>query len=386
MSGVLSLTTLLVMFAASEALSRRTHAIINTVLTLSILSLAGFWTGILPKTLFTASGVEGFGMTIVGLMLTALGTTINIAELKQEWKVVVIAINGAIGASILIILIALAFGKRDYGIVGAPIFAGGNAATLVLLAAIRSHHLQLLATFALAVLTFQNLIGIPVTTFALRREAHRFLKAGTTLEPVKVKYDTSRGKPLQLPEQYNTAVMCLAKLGLVASISYVLSILINGTINYLVICFILGIVFYQLGFLDDQIMAKSASSGIITFLVTVVILGNLADTTPQQVISVILPLIVCLVTGTIGVILTALILAKPFHISPEMAVALGMTCTFGFPTTMIISQEIAASMGKTPEEQAALETYLLPKMVTAGLVTVTLISVFFAGFAINFLH
>jgi hypothetical protein len=68
-----------------------------------------------------------------------------------------------------------------------------------------------------------------------------------------------------------------------------------------------------------------------------------------------------------------------------MAVALGMTCTFGFPTTMILSQEIAASTGKTAEEKLALENYFLPKMITAGLVTVTLVSVFFAGFAIHYL-
>ena len=52
---------------------------------------------------------------------------------------------------------------------------------------------------------------------------------------------------------------------------------------------------------------------------------------------------------------------------------------------MILSQEIAASTGQTETEQAALENYFLPKMITAGLVTVTLVSVFFAGFAINYL-
>ena len=74
-----------------------------------------------------------------------------------------------------------------------------------------------------------------------------------------------------------------------------------------------------------------------------------------------------------------------FNVSREMAIALGMTCTFGFPTTMILSQEIAASAGQTETEQVALENYFLPKMITAGLVTVTLVSVFFAGFAINYL-
>lgn len=85
MSGVISLTILLVIYAASEYVARRTNGIIDTVLTISVLGLIGFWSGVLPKNLFSNSGVEEFGMSIVGLMLTSLGTTINLSELKRQW-------------------------------------------------------------------------------------------------------------------------------------------------------------------------------------------------------------------------------------------------------------------------------------------------------------
>lgn len=386
MSGVISLTILLVIYAVSELISRKTNGIIDTVLTISILALVGFWTGILPKNLFTNSGVEAFGMAVVGLMLTSLGTTINLAELKRQWKVVLIAILGAIGSCILIVLVALLVNRKNFGIVGAPIFAGGNAATLVLLNALRAKNMQLLSTYALAVLTFQNLIGIPVATYALRKEARRYLGSGEVELAEKVQtQETPKRRPLQLPEIFDTPIINLAKLGLVASLSYGVSLLIHGTINYLVLCFVFGIIFYQLGFLSDSIMDKTSSSGMITFLVTIVILGSLANTTPRTVMAVLVPLLVCLVVGTVGVLVTAIVSAKVFNVSREMAVALGMTCTFGFPTTMILSQEVASSTGQNIEEQTALENYLLPKMITAGLVTVTLVSVFFAGFAVNYL-
>jgi hypothetical protein len=386
MSGVISLTILLVIYAVSELISRKTNGIIDTVLTISILALVGFWTGILPKNLFTNSGVEAFGMAVVGLMLTSLGTTINLAELKRQWKVVLIAILGAIGSCILIVLVALLVNRKNFGIVGAPIFAGGNAATLVLLNALRAKNMQLLSTYALAVLTFQNLIGIPVATYALRKEARRYLGSGEVELAEKAQtQETPKRRPLQLPEIFDTPIINLAKLGLVASLSYGVSLLIHGTINYLVLCFVFGIIFYQLGFLSDSIMDKTSSSGMITFLVTIVILGSLANTTPRTVMAVLVPLLVCLVVGTVGVLVTAIVSAKFFNVSREMAVALGMTCTFGFPTTMILSQEVASSTGQNIEEQTALENYLLPKMLTAGLVTVTLVSVFFAGFAVNYL-
>lgn len=386
MSGVISLTILLVIYAVSELISRKTNGIIDTVLTISILALVGFWTGILPKNLFTNSGVEAFGMAVVGLMLTSLGTTINLAELKRQWKVVLIAILGAIGSCILIVLVALLVNRKNFGIVGAPIFAGGNAATLVLLNALRAKNMQLLSTYALAVLTFQNLIGIPVATYALRKEARRYLGSGEVELAEKVQtQETPKRRPLQLPEIFDTPIINLAKLGLVASLSYGVSLLIHGTINYLVLCFVFGIIFYQLGFLSDSIMDKTSSSGMITFLVTIVILGSLASTTPRTVMAVLVPLLVCLVVGTVGVLVTAIVSAKVFNVSREMAVALGMTCTFGFPTTMILSQEVASSTGQNIEEQTALENYLLPKMLTAGLVTVSLVSVFLAGFAVNYL-
>ena len=385
MSGVISLTILLVIYAASEYVSRKTNGIIDTVLTISVLALIGFWTGILPKNLFSNSGVEEFGMAIVGLMLTSLGTTINLTELKRQWKVVVIAILGAIGSCVLIVAVDLLVKQKNFGVVGAPIFAGGNAATLVLLNAMRAKNMQMLSTYALAVLTFQNIIGIPIATYAMRREAHRLLQDGKSELQEKQTEMTPHRRPLQLSALFDTPIINLAKLGLVASLSYGVSLLIHGTINYLVLCFILGIIFNQLGFLNDHIMDKTASSGMITFLVTIVILASLANTTPQTVMSVLLPLSVCLIVGTIGVVITSFFTAKFFNVSREMAVALGMTCTFGFPTTMILSQEIAASAGQTETEQAALENYFLPKMITAGLVTVTLVSVFFAGFAINYL-
>lgn len=325
-------------------------------------------------------------MVIVGLMLTSLGTTINLTELKRQANVVIIAIICAAGASILIVIVALLLGKKNYGIVGGPIFAGGNAATLVLLNALRAHHLQTLTTYALAVLTFQNFIGIPIATYALRREATRLLVKGfPTLETNEERISHKR-KPLALHSSMNTPIMCLAKLGLVASLSYGISLMVHGVINYLVVCFIFGIVFYQLGFLDENIMDKTASSGLITFLVTVVILDSLATTSPHQVLVVMGPLLICLIVGTIGIFLTATILSKLLPVSLPMAVALGMTCTFGFPTTMILSQEVASNMGRTSEERTMLEKYFLPKMLTAGLITVTLISVFFAGFAIKYLN
>ena len=65
--------------------------------------------------------------------------------------------------------------------------------------------------------------------------------------------------------------------------------------------------------------------------------------------------------------------------------SLGISCTFGFPTTMLIPQEVSEAIGRDEREKAAILNYLLPKMLTAGFVTVTIASVLIAGFVVNML-
>jgi hypothetical protein len=58
-----------------------------------------------------------------------------------------------------------------------------------------------------------------------------------------------------------------------------------------------------------------------------------------------------------------------------MSIAIGLTALFGFPGTMILSQEAAKGAGGSEEEVAAIEGQILPKMIVAGFATVTITSV-----------
>lgn len=125
------------------------------------------------------------------------------------------------------------------------------------------------------------------------------------------------------------------------------------------------------------------SSGLITFLITILIFSNLAVTTPEQVFSVFPILLLTAFLGVGGVLASEWGCSKLFHIPFGLAVSLGISCTFGFPTTMLIPQEVAEAIGKTGEEKKALCNYLLPKMLTAGFITVTIASVVLAGIAVK---
>jgi hypothetical protein len=69
------------------------------------------------------------------------------------------------------------------------------------------------------------------------------------------------------------------------------------------------------------------------------------------------------------------IMGKLVDYTVPMSIVIGLTALFGFPGTMILSQEAAKGAGESPEEVAAIEGEILPKMIVAGFATVTITSV-----------
>ena len=136
MAPVLALTILLCIYAVGELIAQKTKAVFSTVLGIAILLLVGFWSGILPRTLIEDAQVTGFGNVIAGLLIVSLGTTIDFAELRRQWKVVVTSVCCVCGAVAAIIVIGIPVIGRDMAIASAPIFAGGSAATLIMTTAL----------------------------------------------------------------------------------------------------------------------------------------------------------------------------------------------------------------------------------------------------------
>lgn len=87
------------------------------------------------------------------------------------------------------------------------------------------------------------------------------------------------------------------------------------------------------------------------------------------------PLFLAFVFGVAGIVGFSALVGKLVGYSIPMSVAIGLTSLYGFPGTMILSQEAAKGAGETSEEVAAIENSILPKMIVAGFSTVTITSV-----------
>ena len=387
MNAILAAAIIFVVFAIGDIISAKSRAIVSMLLVASVVFLAGFWTGIFPSTMFADSTLLSMSGLLVTMLLVHLGTTIRLRDFGAQWRTVIVAALACIAISVAVYFLGQLFIDRQLALVGAPILSGGVVATLQMQEMANKAELPQLAVFATLVMCAQGFVGYPVASLCLKSEARR-LKA--KLDAGELKADASasaaqaaaagRKKLIPaLPDKYNTPNAIIAKVILVALLSVWVSSLFHDAVNKLVWCLIFGVLCKELGFLDEDALGKARASGIVMPVITLTIFTNLASATPQMVGDMLVPLLVCVVLGTAAFAVVSVLVGKLFGYSWQMSVAIGSSCLFGFPGTVIISNEVSESTGTTPEERAAINAQIMPKMLVAGMVTVSITSVLVAG-------
>ena len=384
MTAILSAAVIFVVFAAGDMISAKTKAIVSMLLVASVVFLAGFWTNIFPSTLFADSTLLSMAGLLVTMLLVHLGTTIKLRDFGAQWRTVIISALACVAISVAVYFLGQLIVDRGFALVGAPILSGGVVATLQMTEMANNASRPELAVFATLVMCAQGFVGYPVASLCLKSEAKRLkrdIDAGSvTLAPVNAAQTATRKKLIQaLPAKYNTPNTIIAKVILVALLSTWVSSLFHDAVNKLVWCLIFGVLLKELGFLDEDALGKANATGIVMPIITLSIFTNLASATPEMVGSMVVPLLVCVVIGTIAFSLASILVGKLFGYSWQMSMAIGSSCLFGFPGTVIISNEVSESTGTTEEEKAYISAQIMPKMLVAGMVTVSITSVLVAG-------
>ena len=386
MNAILAAAVIFVVFAAGDMISAKTKAIVSMLLVASVVFLVGFWTGVFPTTMFADSTLLSMAGLLVTMLLVHLGTTIKLRDFGAQWRTVIIAAVACIAISAAVYFIGQLIIDRGFALVGAPILSGGVVATLQMQEMAQKADLPQLAVFATLVMCAQGFVGYPVASLCLKSEAKRIkaqLDAGelsVASQDAEKAAAASRKKLIPaLPAKYNTPNVVLAKVVLVALLSVFVSSLFHDAVNKLVWCLIFGVLCKELGFLDEDALGKANATGIVMPIITLSIFTNLASATPEMVVSMVVPLLVVIAIGTVAFAVVSILIGKIFHYSWQMSVAIGSSCLFGFPGTVIISNEVSESTGTTPEEKAYSNAQIMPKMLVAGMVTVSITSVLVAG-------
>lgn len=367
---LIAVTILLFIYTLGEIISTKSKGSISSLLTISIVLLIWFGIG-LPSDLITVTDFIPVGAVLIALYVVAVGSMFSVSEMKRQWKVVVITFVGVAAATALLIAVGIPLLGKDITLSGAPVFAGASTAAMIMIEALTALGKSDMSVFVILVLVLQLVVGLPMTSLLLKKAARNFIKSPDTmqlyLKPVQqCALPNQRRKPLTLPAVLNTPPATLAKLGLIAVISSFLAKLTNNVISMYIFALILGFVFTELGFLQENALDKTESAEFITILIIFALLSDLVEATPALLLQLAVPLVSMLLIGAAFCCLVGFILAKVFKMDPYLAMCICLSCTLGFPSTAIVPKEVANGVGTTEEEKAALDNYLTPKMVTAG--------------------
>lgn len=393
MQALYALLFVLVVYTIGDVVASITISIVPSLFVCSVIFLGGFWLGI-PKTLFKDSLLYSIGALLIPVLLVHMGSMLNINQLKAQWNTVLISIGGIVGIVILLLLVASKLVGKETAIVAAPPISGGLIAGLQMgdkAEAIGRLDLKLMATL---LVVLQGFVGYPLASFCLRREAKTIIKLknnGYKFENDKEVQDVDRKMIFQLPKKLRSSNYYFAKATLVAVIAVSISACLqkidtgNLFLNALVrldknvLSLIFGIIFAQVGLLEREPLNKANVFGFGMASLMAVIYGGLAGSTIQDILNIIIPLVICLLIGTVGIGIMSVLVGKFLKVRPWMAFAIGSSALFGFPGTFIVSKEVSEAIAIDESEKELILNQILPKMLVAGFITVSIGSVILAG-------
>ncbi|MBR0576452.1 hypothetical protein KCG48_08880 [Proteiniclasticum sp. BAD-10] len=388
MEAIISLTFILVVYSIGDFISVKTKSIVSMLFTCSVIFLIGFWIGV-PTTLFETSKLQGIGGLLITLLLVHMGTMLNFKQLKEQWKTVVVAIAAIVGIVIALLVIGAPIIGREAAIIAAPPIAGGVIAGIQMADAARAIGNESYAVLATLLVVVQGFVGYPIASFCLKIEAKHVLKKlrSGELASEKSSVQVAEAKPKffkPVAAKYASENLYLAKAAVVALLATFVSAKTMELVGFNlldknILSLLFGILAAETGFLDREVLKEANAFGFAMVALMAVIFSNLSKATPQIVLELLSTIVLSLVIGSVGIIIFSFLAGKILKVSPYLAVAIGASALFGFPGTYIISNEVAVATGENSEEVAAIVDAIMPKMLVAGFITVSIASVVLAG-------
>ncbi|HHW54990.1 MAG: hypothetical protein QM219_06875, partial [Bacillota bacterium] len=236
----------------------------------------------------------------------------------------------------------------------------------------------------------QGFVGYPLASFCLTREARRVVAGELTQveAAVQPKAEMDNGvlkfRLPPMPEKYQTSFVLIAKTAIVAYAAVSLANAIPGVpIHPYVMTLIFGIIAAEIGLLETDTLTKANAFGLAILALMAIIMTNLNQATPEMLAGLLAPLVGTLILGAIGIFIASSLVGRMVGLTPEMASAIGLSALFGFPGTFILSHEAAKAIATNEEERQQILDHILPKMLVAGFITVTIASVVMAGLFAN---
>ena len=383
-----SFMIVLIVFALGDIVGKITKGKLSGMMVVMLLFLVGFLTKLIPADIIDQGGLTALSKLAIAMVLFNMGTTLNVKQLIEEWRTVLMAALCML-ASCLVMLLASPIIGFDTVLVGMPVINGAAMATSLMASAAAEKGLATAAALCAVIYSVQKFVGAPIASAMGIRYGKKLLKAYRENPAQFKKQETGNGASAKISfadkhkEWYSANVM----MALVAAGSWVAHILGDLTpINYSIWALLLGVACAASGLVPTKPLQKSNSYGLMMVAVFGSIIPSLAKVSLSDLGTMAFQTIVLFIAALIGVALVGWVLPTWKLVGDkDLAVGIGVEQFLGFPSNVVICREVGDAVGETPEEKAFIEDTLNVPYVVGGITVITVLSTMLAGFVINML-
>ena len=383
-----SFMIVLIVFALGDIVGKITKGKLSGMMVVMLLFLVGFLTKLIPADIIDQGGLTALSKLAIAMVLFNMGTTLNVKQLIEEWRTVLMAALCMLASCLVMLLVSPIIGF-DTMLVGMPVINGAAMATSLMASAAAEKGLATAAALCAVIYSVQKFVGAPIASAMGIRYGKKLLKAYRENPAQFKKQETGNGASAKIffadkhKEWYSANVM----MALVAAGSWVAHILGDLTpINYSIWALLLGVVCAASGLVPTKPLQKSNSYGLMMVAVFGSIIPSLAKVSLSDLGTMAFQTIVLFIAALIGVALVGWVLPTWKLVGDkDLAVGIGVEQFLGFPSNVVICREVGDAGGETPEEKAFIEDTLNVPYVVGGITVITVLSTMLAGFVINML-
>lgn len=376
-------------FAIGDFLGVFTKAKLSSVFVAMFLFLVGFMTKMIPADMIQKAGLSQSAAWSAPLLIFHMGTMINIKELIDEWRTVVMAIISMIVGIIAVFAVIPLVGK-EAAVVSIPIINGGIIATQIMTGAAMEKGFQTVAALGTLVYAIQKFVGTPPASYFGMREGRKVLeqfragKIQASTDEKKAAVKETKVTFAKKNEKYFTSFICMA---IAAAAAFISRLIQEKTgLNVSITALLLGTILSYSGAVPNAILDKAKVSGFLSFAVFASLIPSLAKISFGDLTTLGFQLLLIFAAFVVGTyILIYLLPTWKIVGSRDLAMGIAMAQLLGFPATYLIANEIATALTDDEEEKNAILKRIIPAYVVAGLASVTTISIIIAGIFVEFL-
>ncbi|SDL11743.1 amidohydrolase family protein [Lacicoccus qingdaonensis] len=195
---IIATVAIFALLALGEYISVLSRARIPTLMTAMLGFLIFTWIGVFPEDILDLSTLPSLGALLIGPLIVHMGTLMRFDILKSQWKAVVIALSGLIGSLTLVLTLVTLMFDFPTAASGVGPLSGGVLALLITNERLTELGMTSLIVVPVLVYAFQGIVGMPISTFFMKRYGHLFMtgqinakdtaKVSLKEEPVKYKF------------------------------------------------------------------------------------------------------------------------------------------------------------------------------------------------------